>query len=92
MCRNDLDCWQPGDKNRKACLRGTMSNEPYCIDFDFECNKNEDCPESPGGVRMQCLNNPAYKESLLYKRCYPADNGVLSQGQPSCYPNPRLKH
>jgi hypothetical protein len=87
-CRNDEDCWDPSSPVRKACLRSSFSLEPYCVDLDTPCTTNTDCPTSPGGRRMQCLNSTDYKGSILYDRCYPSDNGLLTPGHPSCYKAP----
>lgn len=87
-CRNDDDCWDSSSSTRRMCLRSMFSLEPYCVDIDTKCQADADCPKSGAGVQMQCMTDPAYAGSLLDHVCYPADNGLLQPGHPSCYPAP----
>ena len=76
-CLSDEDCGSkqedPSDKSRWACV-SVSGTQRGCFDLAFPdtCETDADCPESPGGLRGQCLDEGEGIPSteFVYKRCY----------------------
>jgi len=66
-CVVDADCGPNG-----YCYETPSSRERLCIDLDFTCTADSECPESPGGVIMDCLlsSSEVSPTSPLYQKCF----------------------
>jgi hypothetical protein len=90
-CIDDSDCGDSG-----ICSVFSFSRERFCVDLVTPCDCGTDadrngvclghgCPETPGGLEMQCLTRAA--SDPLKDRCFGASvaSGISSQ-QAGCWP------
>ncbi len=72
-CLNDLDCSPPGSGGTMACIEaGTGMRGCFDTSFPDSCTADADCPESPSGLRGECLDEGEQltPSDDLYGRCY----------------------
>jgi hypothetical protein len=95
-CIDDLDC------PNGLCLSSSFSGEKYCADLGVSCDctglpvdqgvlcTGGGCPDSPGGVTLQCYGGSQVVGSALYQKCVGADVNTNPAGSPKTgcwYPN-----